>query len=278
MASLRDLLAVRAGPVDLAGIDTRSTPGASSREDVEAAREGIDSELGDLQERLHAQSTVGDRRRLLVVLQGMDTSGKDGAIKKGLRGTNPKWLHIASFGKPTEEELAHHFLWRIRKQLPPPGMIGVFDRSHYEDVLVVRVRGLAPEEVWRPRYDEINAFERQLADDGVTIVKVFLHISRDYQQERQLRRLERVDKRWKFNEGDLDDRDRWDDFQLAYAEALERCSTPVAPWFVVPADRKWYRTWAVSQLVLETLREMDPQYPTREDLDVEALKARLLAS
>jgi PPK2 family polyphosphate:nucleotide phosphotransferase len=215
---------------------------------------------------------------LLVVLQGMDTSGKDGAIKKGLRGTNPKWLHIASFGKPTDEELAHHFLWRIRKQLPPPGMIGVFDRSHYEDVLVVRARGLAPEEVWRPRYDEINAFEGELADDGVTIVKVFLHISRDYQKERQLRRLERVDKRWKFNEGDLDDRERWDDFQAAYAEAIERCSMPAAPWFVVPADRKWYRTWAVSQLVLETLREMDPQYPAREDLDVEAIEVRLLAS
>ena len=142
----------------------------------------------------------------------------------------------------------------------------------------MRVRELAPEEVWRPRYDEINAFERQLADDGVTIVKVFLHISREYQQERQLRRLERVDKRWKFNPGDLDDRERWDDFMAAYAEALERCSTPHAPWFVVPADRKWYRTWAVSKLVLETLREMDPQYPPRDDLDIEALKARLLAS
>jgi PPK2 family polyphosphate:nucleotide phosphotransferase len=224
-----------------------------------------------------AQSTVGSRRRLLVVLQGMDTSGKDGAIKKGLRGTNPKWLHIASFGKPTEEELAHDFLWRIRKQVPAPGMIGVFDRSHYEDVLAVRVRGLAPEDVWRPRFETINAFERELTEDGVAIVKVFLHISRDYQKERQLRRLERVDKRWKFNAADLEDRERWDDFQAAYEEALERCSTPEAPWFIVPADRKWYRTWAVSQLVLETLRELDPQFPAREDLDIEELKARLLA-
>src|SRR5215218_4984488 len=158
MSSLRDLLAVGAGPVDLAGIDTRSTPGASSREDVDASREAIGSEIGDLQERLYAQSTADhERGRLLLVLQGMDTSGKDGAIKKGLRGTNPKWLQIASFGKPTEEELAHHFLWRVRKKLPTPGMIGVFDRSHYEDVLAVRVRGLAPEDVWRPRFDEINA-------------------------------------------------------------------------------------------------------------------------
>ena len=278
MPSLRDLLAVGPAPVDLGAIDTRATPGASSREEADASREEIGSELGDLQERLYAQSRVGDRRRLLVVLQGMDTSGKDGAIKKGLRGTNPKWLSISSFGKPTDEELAHHFLWRVRKQLPAPGIIGVFDRSHYEDVLVVRARNLAPEEVWRPRYEEINAFERQLADDGVTIVKVFLHISREYQKERQLRRLDRVDKRWKFNPGDLDDRDRWDGFQAAYAEVLERCSTPSAPWYVVPADRKWYRTWAVSMLVLETLREMDPQFPPREDLDIEALKARLLAS
>jgi PPK2 family polyphosphate:nucleotide phosphotransferase len=278
MTSLRKRLAV-AGPVDLARIDTRATPGAKSRKKVDAARADIGSELGDLQERLWAQSTADhERSRLLLVLQGMDTSGKDGAIKKGLRGMNPKWMHVASFGKPTKEELAHHFLWRIRKQVPEPGLIGVFDRSHYEDVLVVRVRNLAPEDVWRPRYEEINAFERQLTEDGVTIVKVFLHISREYQKERQLRRLERVDKRWKFNAGDLDDRDLWDEYQAAYAEALERCSTDVAPWHVVPADRKWYRTWAVSRLVLETLREMDPQYPPRDDLDIPALRARLEAS
>ena len=278
MASLRELLAVDPARVDLAAIDTRSTPGAKSREEADASREEIGSEIGELQERLFAQSTRGAHERLLVVLQGMDTSGKDGAIKRGLRGTNPKWLHIASFGKPTDEELEHDFLWRIRKQVPPPGVIGVFDRSHYEDVLVARVRELVPESEWRPRYDAINAFERDLADVGVTIVKVFLHIGREYQRERQLRRLERPDKRWKFDAGDLDDRERWDDFQVAYTEAIARCSTPVAPWFVVPAERKWYRTWAVSKLVLETLREMDPQYPPRDDLDVEALKARLLAS
>src|SRR3954454_1656201 len=219
MALFHELLAVR-GPVDLSTIDTRSTPGAKSRKKVDASREEIGSELGDLQERLWAQSTADhERARLLLILQGMDTSGKDGAVKKGLRGTNPKWLHVSSFGKPTEEELAHHFLWRIRKQVPEPGLIGVFYLSHYEDVLVVRVRGLAAEEVWRPRYEEINSFERQLAEDGVTLVKVFLHISRDYQKERQVRRLDRVDKRWKFNAGDLDDRDHWDEYQAAYEEA-----------------------------------------------------------
>jgi polyphosphate kinase 2 (PPK2 family) len=157
-------------------------------------------------------------------------------------------------------------------------MVGVFDRSHYEDVLVPRVRGSAPEAVWRPRYDEINTFERSLADEGVVIVKVFLHISREYQRERQLRRLERVDKRWKFDERDLEDRERWDEYQAAYEEAMERCNTPWAPWFVVPADRKWYRMWAVSQLLHETLAGMDLHWPPRPDLDIEALTERLKSS
>jgi PPK2 family polyphosphate:nucleotide phosphotransferase len=277
--ALRQLLGVKPGPVDVTRIDTRSTPGVRSREkDVEATRQAIGRELGDLQERLFAQSTEGARARLLLVLQGMDCSGKDGAIKKGMRGTNPKWLHVASFKAPTEEERRHHFLWRIRKEVPEPGILGVFDRSHYEDVLVARVRNLAPENVWRPRYEEINAFERRLHQDGVTIVKVMLHIGKEYQRERQLRRLERPDKRWKFNEGDLDDREYWDEYMEAYSEAIERCNTPWAPWYVVPGDRKWYRTWAVSRLVLETLRALDPKYPDRPELDIPALKERLLAS
>jgi PPK2 family polyphosphate:nucleotide phosphotransferase len=272
---LGDLLRV-SGAVDLSQIDTRATPGVKSRKKVDASRDDLGSELGDLQERLWASSCRdGDQRRVLLVLQGMDTSGKDGAIKKGLRGTNPKWLRIASFGPPTDEEKAHHFLWRIRRAVPPPGTIGVFDRSHYEDVLVVRVHELAPEAVWRPRYEEINAFERQLSDLGVTLVKVFLHISRDYQRERQLRRLERPDKRWKFESSDLRDRERWDDFRVAYEEAMTLCSTEYAPWYVVPADRKWYRTWAVGQLVLEALRAMRLEYPARPDLDLDALRARL---
>jgi polyphosphate kinase 2 (PPK2 family) len=154
-------------------------------------------------------------------------------------------------------------------------MVGVFDRSHYEDVLVVRVHDLEPEEVWRPRFEEINAFERQLADDGVVIVKVFLHISPDYQLERQTRRLERVDKRWKFAEDDIDDRERWGEFRTAYEEVLERCNTPWAPWFIVPADRKWYRMWAVSQLVRETLWGMGLDWPERRELDVPRLLERL---
>ena len=278
--SLRELLRVPPGPVDLESVDTRGTPGShGGKAAATASREEVGCELADLQERLWAQAEVEDSpRRVLLVLQGMDTSGKDGVIKRGLAGMNPMWLRIRGFGAPTEEEAAHHFLWRIRRALPEPGEIGVFDRSHYEDVLAVRARELAPEAVWRPRFDEIDAFERTLADDGYTIVKVFLHISRDYQLERQLRRLDRPDKRWKFDEGDIEDRKLWPTFQIAYEEVLERCNTPDAPWFVVPADRKWYRMWAVSQLLLETLRELDPQFPKRRDLDIPALKERLLRS
>jgi PPK2 family polyphosphate:nucleotide phosphotransferase len=191
---------------------------------------------------------------------------------------NPKWLRVKGFEAPTEEERNHHFLWRIRREVPAPGVVGVFDRSHYEDVLVPRVRGLVPEDVWRPRFDEINAFERSLADEGVVIVKVFLHISREYQRERQLRRLERVDKRWKFDQRDLEDRERWEGYREAYEELLERCNTAWAPWFVVPADRKWYRMWAVSQLVHETLAGMGLHWPARSELDLPALEARLQAS
>lgn len=280
MASLRAQLGVPPGPVDLGAIDTRARPlDPGGEEAATAAREDIGRELADLQERLVAEATVhGARRRVLLVLQGMDASGKDGIIKRSLGGMNPKWLDITGFGAPSKEELAHHFLWRIRRAQPRPGHVGVFDRSHYEDVIVVRVRELVPEAEWRGRYEEINTFEEQLAADGCVIVKVFLHISPEYQLERQLRRLDRPDKRWKFAESDLDDRERWPAFQAAYAEAIERCNTPVAPWYVVPADRKWYRMWAVSQLLLETLRELDPQWPERPDLDLDALRARLRSS
>jgi PPK2 family polyphosphate:nucleotide phosphotransferase len=276
---LRELLGLPPGPVDLTAIDTTATPGAPGDKDATAAaQEESADELADLQEQLHAMAEVEDSpKRVLLVLQGMDTSGKDGVIKRGLAPMNPTWMHIKGFGAPTEEERRHHFLWRIRKEVPPPGIVGVFSRSHYEDVVAVRVRGIVEEDVWRPRFDEINAFEAELADAGVAIVKVFLHISRDYQRDRQLRRLDRADKRWKFDAGDLDDRDRWDDYMTAYGEAIERCSTPQAPWFVVPGDHKWYRNWAVSQLVRETLGGMDLHWPPRPDLDVDALRARLLA-
>ncbi len=159
-------------------------------------------------------------------------------------------MDVTGFGAPTPEEREHHYLWRIRNALPGPGRIGVFSRSHYEDIVAVGMRGLAPEDVWRARFDEINEFERELADDGCTIIKVFLHISRDYQFGRQLRRLDRVDKRWKFNEGDIDDRERWPAFQALWSEVLERCDTDTAPWYVVPGDHKWYREWAVARLLL----------------------------
>ncbi len=277
---MRDHLRVPSGPVDLSSIDTRATPGAPDGQDAaNATREETGSELADLQERLWAQADVeGSPRRVLLVLQGMDTSGKDGVIKRSLGGMNPKWLKITGFEAPTEEEKAHPFLWRIRRALPEPGVVGVFDRSHYEDVLAVRARNLEPEEVWRPRFEEINAFERSLADDGCVIVKVFLHISHHYQLERQLRRLDRPDKRWKFDETDIEDREHWSAFQTAYEEVLERCNTPEAPWFLVSADRKWYRMWAVSQLLLETLRGLDLQYPRRPELDIPALEERLRKS
>ncbi len=276
---LRELLGLPPGPVDLTAIDTTATPGAPGDKDATAAaQEESADELADLQEQLHAMAEVEDSpKRVLLVLQGMDTSGKDGVIKRGLAPMNPTWMHIKGFGAPTEEERRHHFLWRIRKEVPPPGIVGVFSRSHYEDVVAVRVRGIAGEDVWRPRFEEINAFEAELAGEGTAIVKVFLHISPDYQRERQLRRLDRDDKRWKFDAGDLDDRDRWGDYMTAYGEAIERCSTPLAPWFVVPGDHKWYRNWAVSQLVLETLRSLDLHWPARPELDLDALRARLLA-
>jgi PPK2 family polyphosphate:nucleotide phosphotransferase len=275
--SIRTELGLPPGPVDLSAIDTRATPGdPGGKEKTTAAREKIGRELADLQERLVAEAEAeSSRRRVLLVLQGMDTSGKDGVIKRSLGGMNPNWLDIAEFGPPTQEELDHHFLWRIRRELPEPGHVGVFDRSHYEDVLAVRARELVPESVWRPRYEEINAFESELAEDGCTIIKVFLHISPEYQRQRQLRRLDRRDKRWKFAESDLADRERWGAFQAAYEEALERCNTSAAPWYVVPADRKWYRMWAVSRLLLETMRELDLQWPERPELDLPALRERL---
>ena len=267
------------GEVDVTRIDTSATPGAPGGKELsrEKLQESGD-ELAGLQERLYAEGTADDAaRRVVIVLQGMDTSGKGGTIKHVIGLVDPLGVEIASFKKPTAEELEHHFLWRIRKAVPGSGRIGVFDRSHYEDVLIVRVHELVPREILDGRYAEINAFERELTAAGVTFVKCFLHISYDEQRERLLRRLELEEKRWKFNPGDLDERARWGEYMKAYSLALSRCSTSDAPWYVVPADHKWYRDYAVGQLLLETLRELDPQYPAREEeLDVEALKARLL--
>jgi PPK2 family polyphosphate:nucleotide phosphotransferase len=275
--SLRDRLRVEPGrPVELGAWDTGATPLAPGGKTATRAATTEHAEaLHELQERLYAEGAAGGgRRRVLLVLQGMDTAGKGGVIEHVVGQVNPQGVHIASFKKPTAEELRHHFLWRVRRRLPGPGFLGAFDRSHYEDVLVVRVHGLVPGDVVERRYDEITRFERRLAADGLTVVKVFLHISFDEQRERLLARLEDPTKRWKFNPGDIAERARWADYQEAYRIALERCSTAEAPWYVVPADRKWYRNWAVARLLLETLRELDPRYP-EPDLDVPALEAAL---
>lgn len=224
----------------------------------------LNDELSALQRRLWAES----KQKLLLVLQATDTGGKDGTIRNVFTGVNPQGIKVHPFGKPTEEELAHDYLWRIHHHTPAKGRIAVFNRSHYEDVLVVRVRKLVPPERWERRYRHINEFERMLADEGTTIVKVYLNISREEQKERLEARLDNPDKNWKFNKADLDDRALWGDFREAYEAMLSRTSTAHAPWYVVPANRKWYRNLVVSQILIDTLDEMNPQYPEpEEDLD-----------
>ena len=273
--SVRDALRAAPGAVNLAGYETASTalaPGAKNRTLKSLAAAG--SDLADLQERLYAESTEAGQRAVLLVLQGMDTSGKGGVVKHVIGLCSPGGVAVTAFKKPTAEEAAHHFLWRIRKALPRPGIIGVFDRSHYEDVLVPRVHELVPEEEWRRRYDEINAFESALVEQGTTVIKCLLHISYAIQRERLLARLDDPSKQWKFNEGDIDERAYWADYQAAYAGMLQHCSPGHAPWYVVPSDRKWYRNWAITQLLLETLNDLDPRYPERS-LDLERLRRRL---
>ena len=251
--------------VDLGAIDPGRTPGLSgSKEKERAAAEAMHAEnvaaMRDLQYRLWAEGG----RSVLVVLQGMDTAGKDGTIRHVLGPLNPQGVRVVGFKQPTREELAHDYLWRIHRKTPGAGRIVVFNRSHYEDVLVVRVHGLVPDEVWQRRYDEINAFERLLAGSGTTILKVFLHISKGEQKERLQARLDDPAKRWKFSAGDLAERKRWGEYQQAYTDAISRCSTEHAPWFVVPADRKWYRNWVVSSIVRRALEQLDPQPPKAE--------------
>jgi PPK2 family polyphosphate:nucleotide phosphotransferase len=248
---------------------TDGHPGVGSKEEAAGQEEADGERLGDLQERLWAEQ----RRSVLLVLQGMDTSGKSGVIKHVGQSMNPHGVHVMGFRAPSEEEKAHDFLWRIHRALPRNGAVGIFDRSHYEDVLVVRVHGWVDEKEWRRRYDAINAFEEQLGEGGVTVVKCMLHISYDYQRERLLSRLEEPEKRWKFREGDIDERKLWPDYMEAYADAVRHCSS-AAPWYIVPGDHKWYRQWAVARLLIETLSEMDPRYP-EPDYDAEAMKARL---
>ncbi|WP_078913214.1 MULTISPECIES: PPK2 family polyphosphate kinase [unclassified Streptomyces] len=276
--SLRELLRVTPGErPDLARLDPSATPGGPVDKAAGVAATALLAQpLGSLQERLYAASTAGDRRRLLLVLQGMDTSGKGGTLKHVIGLFNPSGCRIKAFKAPTEEELGHPFLWRIKQELPRPGEIGIFDRSHYEDVLIARVRELVPRNRVRARYAQINRFEKALTEDGVTLVKVFLHIGHEEQRTRLLQRLDNPDKHWKFNVGDIEERTVWPAYQEAYEVAMERCSTDEAPWYVVPANRKWYRNWAISTLLREHLEDIDPRYPKAE-FDVEECRRRLLA-
>jgi PPK2 family polyphosphate:nucleotide phosphotransferase len=227
---------------------------------LDREQEKLLSNLQELGAALYAES----RRALLVVLQARDAGGKDGTIRKVFGALNPQNLRLTDFGAPSREELAHDFLWRVHRAVPPFGRVGVFNRSHYEDVLVARVRGLVPEQVWSRRYAQINAFERILVENGVTILKFFLHISRDEQKERLRKRLHDPAKNWKFQQGDLEDRRLWDDYTAAYQDVLRRCSTPHGPWYVVPADKKPVRNLLVAQVVVDTLRRMSPAHPPAE--------------
>ena len=272
-----DLLRVPDGPVDLSALDPRATPGfGGGKAKGNAELAALSPRLSDLQERLHAEGVSGGTRSLLLVLQGLDTSGKGGVLRHVVGQVDPQGSTIASFRAPTREELAHDFLWRIRRRLPEPGKLGVFDRSHYEDVLVVRVHDLVPRSTWSRRYAAINRFEAGLAERGVRVVKVFLHISKEEQRQRLLARLDDPTKNWKFKPHDVDERAFWADYQEAYAAVLERCNTGAAPWYRVPADRKWYRDWAIANLLVEQLEDMKLGWPAA-DFDVEEQRARLLA-
>ncbi len=273
-----DLLRAPAGAIDLSTNDPQATPGApGGRAATETDFARTAPALAELQSRLYAEGVGGGSRRLLLILQGMDTSGKDGTTAHVVGQVNPQGVAITSFKAPTKAELRHDFLWRIRRAVPSGGSLGIFNRSQYEDVLVVRVHSLVPEAEWSTRYERINAFEREIADDGVHIVKVFLHISKEEQKQRLLNRLDDPTKRWKFNPRDVDERGFWDAYQTAYADAIGRCSTEIAPWYIVPADRKWYRNWAVGRLLLEALGDLSPQYPPG-DFDVTAERLRVQGS
>ena len=260
------------GRFRMADVDPDSTPGLKSRKHLKRDVEDHRLALFNLQERMYAEH----KRSLLLVLQGMDTSGKDGTITHVIGGLNPQGVWITPFKAPTPEERRHGFLWRIRKRLPEAGQIGIFNRSHYEDVLVARVHDLAKPDVIERRYGVINRFERELVRAGTKIVKVCLHISYDEQRRRLVDRLRDADKNWKFNPHDVEERAFWDDYMSAYSIAITECSTPAAPWYVVPGNDKDYRNWAVTRILIETLEEMDPQYP-HPRLDIPKLIQRLKA-
>jgi len=243
--------------VRLSAYDPRDTAGFTDEDATKAETDEIAQDIDGLQDRLYAEG----KRALLVLLQGTDTSGKDGTIRKVFNATGPLGVSVTAFKRPTEDELEHDYLWRVHNACPRRGTIGIFNRSHYEDVLVVKVRRFAPAEDVERRYDQINAFEKMLVENGTTVLKFMLHISKEEQGKRLQQRLDDPSKHWKFNPGDLDDREHWDDFRAAYETMLQRCSTEWAPWHIVPADRKWVRNAVVARIVKATLEDMDPRYP-----------------
>lgn len=249
-------------PIQISELSTR---GRDYRNDRDAAEEEfiqLREEFITLQPRLYAEG----RQKLLIVLQAMDAGGKDSTIRKICEGVNPQGVEVSSFKKPSDRDLAHDFLWRVHREVPGAGMIGIFNRSHYEDVLVVRVHDIVPESVWRPRYDLINQFEEHLSATGTTVLKFFLHISKAEQKERFQDRLDEPSKHWKFDVDDLRKRRHWDDYQYAFEDMLNECTTPHAPWHVIPSDQKWYRNVAIMRVLVDTLNTMNPQYPESDDL------------
>ena len=251
-------IAVAHGPVHLSQVDPGNTGAFASKKDAAEELERLQGRLEDLQERLYAEA----QRSILIVFQAIDTGGKDGIVKHLFRSFNPNGSELWSFKQPTRVELAHDFLWRIHSRTPERGTIAVFNRSHYEDVIVTRVHGLIDEAEWERRCDHIVNFERLLIDSGTTVLKFFLHISKAEQKRRLQARLDNPDKHWKFAEGDLAERERWDDYQETFERVINRTSTPDAPWYAIPADHKWYRNIAVSRIVVEALERMNPQYPS----------------
>jgi PPK2 family polyphosphate:nucleotide phosphotransferase len=262
LTRLRDELRVKPGTrVDLSKFDP-ADPRGWSEEDAEQETQNQMERLADLQDRLWAQA----KDSVLVVLQGIDASGKDGTIRRVMTAFNPQGCFVAAFKVPTPEELAHDYLWRVHRKVPGKGEIGIFNRSHYEDVLVVRVHDLVPEEIWSKRYDQIRDFERLLIDTGTTIVKFFLYIDRDEQRERFQERVDNPRKRWKFSMADLEERKRWDKYVEAFEDALSKTSTDDAPWYVIPANRNWLRNLAVSSILADTIDGLKPAYPPEPDL------------
>ena len=251
---------VQPAKIVLADIDPNESEDYESKKDVKKELKKQRKRLAKLQERLYAEN----QRSLLIVLQATDTGGKDGTIKHVFRGVNPQGCRVWSFKKPSDEEIRHDFLWRYHRRTPQKGLITIFNRSHYEDVLVVRVKELVPEKEWRQRYHLINEFEHMLALSNTVVVKFYLHISKEEQKRRLERRLENPDKHWKFSSNDLKERAFWDDYQAAFEDAINNCSTAYAPWYVIPANHKWYRNLVIARTIADTLEAMNPQYPEAE--------------